>query len=304
MLKYILILTILVLYSAVQAQTPVLFMNGLVSTNLNERDMAISPDGNEMYYTIQSSHGILSTIVRRKKLANGWSDPEVAPFSGLFNDLEPAFSPDGKKLFFCSNRPLSGNKTKDYDIWVTERTTSGWSEPMNIGPSINTTANEFYPSVALNGNLYFTAEREGAIGNEDIFISTFANGKYNTPHPLDTAVNSKLWEFNAFVAPDESYIIFTSYGRNDDAGGGDLYISVRQNKKWLPARNLKSVNSNTIDYCPFVFDNTLYFTSGKHNVTTTRDQQMDYRSLMKWYEQSTNGGENIYSVSFLPLLKE
>ena len=89
-------------------------MDGTVSTNLNERDMAISPDGKEMYYTIQSGKGILSTIVGRTKSASGWSDAEVASFSGVFNDLEPAFSPDGKRLFFCSNRPLSGNKTKGF----------------------------------------------------------------------------------------------------------------------------------------------------------------------------------------------
>lgn len=266
--------------------------------------MAISPDGNDMYYTVQTSRNILSTILHRTKTASGWSSPEVASFSGVFNDLEPAFSPDGKKLFFCSNRPLSGNKTKDYDIWVMDRTGTGWSDPRNLGSPVNTAANEFYPSIASNGNLYFTAEKDGAIGNEDIFVSTLENGQYKTPVPLDTAINSKLWEFNAFVAPDESYIIFTSYGRKDDAGGGDLYISVKENYKWLPARNLTVINSAAIDYCPFVFKGTLYFTSGRHNISPTREQRMDYQSLMKWYRDPINGGENIYAVVVDPLLRK
>ncbi|MGC3948214.1 MAG: hypothetical protein QM762_27525 [Chryseolinea sp.] len=303
MMKYCLVFIVVAGCSVAQAQVPAMFLEGIISTELNERDMALSPDGNDMYYTVQTSKNILSTVLHRRKTANGWSDPEVAPFSGIFNDLEPAFSPDGKRLFFCSNRPVTGDKTKDYDIWMMERTSAGWSDPKNLGSPVNTSANEFYPSIAQNGNLYFTAEKEGGIGNEDIFVSAFENGVYKNPAPLDTAVNSKLWEFNAFVAPDESYIIFTSYGRNDDSGGGDLYISVKQNKKWTAARNLKSINSNTIDYCPFVFNHTLYFTSGRHNITPVRKDQTNYESLMKWYKQATNGSENIYTVPIAPLLK-
>jgi Tol biopolymer transport system component len=304
MLKPLLFLVIVILPGITCAQHPVIFMEGHVSTSLNERDMAISPDGTEMYYTSQTNRNILSTILRCKRSGNQWSSPEVASFSGVFNDLEPTFSPDGTKLFFCSNRPLSGEKTKDYDIWVMDRTTNGWSAPRNLGAPINTHANEFYPSVALNGNLYFTAEKETAVGREDIFVSRMVNGSYTAPIPLDTAVNSKLWEFNAFIAPDESYIVFTSYGRKDDAGGGDLYMSIKQNGKWQPAINLKTINSDAIDYCPFVYKNTLYFTSGRHGITATRQKRMNYEALMKWYDQPLNGSENIYSVNFADLVKE
>ena len=299
MLKWLWLSAAVSLFAASNAQTPVLFTD--VSTNLNERDIAISPDGQEMYYTVQTSRNILSTILYRKRQRNGWSKPEVAPFSGVFNDLEPAFSPDGKKLYFCSNRPLSGSATKDYDIWVMERTGTVWSSPKNLGSPVNTTANEFYPSVTENGNLYFTAEKEGAIGNEDIFVSRANAEGYAQPVPLDTAVNSKLWEFNAFVSPDESYIIFTSYGRKDDSGGGDLYMSINRNNQWQPAVNLKGINSTTIDYCPFVYKGVLYFTSCRHNVTSTRQSRMDYDALMKWHGSPLNGSENIYSVNFSEL---
>lgn len=278
-------------------------MEGEVSTDINERDMAISPDGTEMFYTLQSNRNILSTIIHRTKTVKGWSRPEVATFSGLFNDLEPAFSPDGKRLFFCSNRPLTGDQVKDYDIWVMEKTAIGWSEPKNLGAPVNTPANEFYPSVANNGSLYFTAEKENGIGREDIYVSRFEGGKYGTPVPLDTAINSKLWEFNAFVAPDESFILFTSYGREDDAGGGDLYISVKQHDRWQPARNLKLINSAVLDYCPFVHEGILYFTSGRHHIQSSRKTRADYNALMKWYNGAANGSENIYTVNFAELVK-
>src|SRR6187549_256074 len=194
--------------------SPALFMEGEVSTNVNERDMAISPDGTEMYYTLLANQNAFSTILFKRKLSNTkWSTPEVASFSGTFGDLEPAFSADGRKLFFSSNRPIEGSTQKDYDIWYVEKVKGKWSEPKNIGAPINTDKDEFYPSLGGSGNLYFTAAYEKGVGKEDIYIAEFKNDSYSDPIALDTAVNSTLYEFNAFVSPDEKMIFFTSYGR-------------------------------------------------------------------------------------------
>ena len=70
-----------------------------VSSGYNERDMAISPDGKDMYYTIQALRNGLSVIVHRTMKANQWSDAEVASFSGQFSDLEAAFSPVGQRRY-------------------------------------------------------------------------------------------------------------------------------------------------------------------------------------------------------------
>jgi len=288
----------------VRAQSPAIFMDGIVSTNLGERDMAISPDGTEMFYTIQSNQHVMSTIIRRHKTsATAWSSPAVASFSGTFSDLEPAFSPDGKRLFFSSNRPLSPGKTKDYDVWVTEKTGSGWSAPKNLGAPINTSANEFYPSVTNDGNIYFTAEYQNGVGKEDIFMSQYKDNGYSLPVPVDTAVNSKLWEFNAFVSPDESFILFTSYGRKDDQGGGDLYISVKKDGRWQPAVNLVSINSPQLDYCPFVSNGKLYFTSGRHAIKSLNEKATTYAELVKSYNGTANGSENIYWLEFSEVMK-
>jgi len=288
--------------------TPALFMEGSVSTNLNERDMALSPDGNEMYYTLEAAQNAFSTILYRHKLpGNKWSAPEVASFSGQFKDLEPAFSADGRKLFFSSNRPLTGTQAKDFDIWVVERTgNSAWSTPRNVGAPVNTPANEFYPSVGLSGNLYFTAEYEKGVGKEDIYVCTWRDGKYTESVALDTAVNSKLWEFNAFVSPDEKFILFTSYGRKDDHGGGDLYVSFRDDKGvWQPARNLATLNSPKLDYCPFVSldQKILFFTSGRHQLPSAYEKPATHAALVKAYNSVLNGSENIYWMDFQELLR-
>jgi hypothetical protein len=288
--------------------TPSLFNEVNVNTGFRERDFTMSPDGKEIFYTFQSPQASFQTILYIKKDNKGrWSKPEVAPFAGKYSDLEPAFTVDGKKLFFASNRPMTGNSIKDFDIWCVEKKDNKWGEPKNLGEPVNTSTDEFYPSVTLSGNLYFTAAYKNAVGKEDIYFSAFENGKYITPVPLDTAVNSKTFEFNAFVSPDEQFIIFTSYGRNDDKGRGDLYMSTKDAMgKWLPASNLVLLNSEKIDYCPFVsFDKKiLFFTSERHVLKESfPDKRATYAELMQNYSALLNGGGNIYWISFDEVLK-
>ncbi len=283
--------------------TPQLFALGIISTGLGERDFAISPDGTQILYTLQSPQGVFQTILEINKQPNGsWSKPVIASFAGKYSDLEPAFSADGKRLFFSSNRPLSGTEIKDFDIWVVEKENGKWGEPENIGAPVNTIADEFYPSVAKNGNLYFTAAYKNGVGKEDIFLTRWENGKYNEPLPLDTAVNSKTYEFNAFVSPDEDYIIFTSYGRKDDKGRGDLYMSMKDaSGKWLPAKNLALLNSEKLDYCPFVsFDKkSLFFTSERTGLKRSYPgKAAGVDELIRSFTSAQNGGGDIYWVSF------
>lgn len=285
-------------------QQPTLFTTA--STDMSERDMAIAPDGSEMFYTIAGPRNSFSVILQRKRKAdNTWAPPEVAAFSGKFSDLEPALSADGKKLFFSSNRPVTGDNVKDYDVWVTEKVNGKWSEPKNVGPQVNTSANEFYPSPARNGNLYFTAEYEKGVGKEDIFVSRWINGAFTESVALDTAVNSGQWEFNAYVSPDEQFILFTSFGRKDDQGGGDLYISLKDpDGNWQPAHNLTILNSAVIDYCPYVsFDKkVMFFTSSRHNIPRVFEKPPSYQVLSNYLHQPLNGSENIYWISFQQVL--
>src|SRR5206468_10208906 len=137
-----------------------------------------------------------------KRINGQWSKPETAWFSGRFNDLEPAFSPDGNKIFFTSNRPRkkSDSSKKDYDIWYLQKKGTVWEEPVPLDSLINTDKDEFYPSLSKNGNLYFT--RDNGEAKDDIFFSRFRDGKYELPMVLPDAVNPKSYDFNAFIASD------------------------------------------------------------------------------------------------------
>lgn len=282
--------------------TPVLFAEGFFSTSMNERDFAISPDGNEIYFTISTPQSVFQTIVVSKKDKNGkWSAPEVASFAGKFSDLEPAISADGNTLYFASNRPLEGKQPKDFDIWMVKKIGNAWGEAKNLSSPVNTEADEFYPSVTKSGNLYFTAQYKDGIGREDIFLARWNNDHFEKPIALDTAVNSKGYEFNAFVDPDEQYLLFTAYGRKDDTGRGDLYMSKKDKEgKWLPAKNLKFINSSKLDYCPYVSPDKkiLFFTSERNVLPVTYEYGVTYQNIKEANQSTLNGTGNIYWLSF------
>lgn len=237
-------------------------------------------------------------------LKNGeWSKPEVAPFSGRYRDLEAAFSQDGQTVYFSSDRPLSGDKTKDFDIWKVKKLPNGrWAEPENLGTAVNSLKNEFYPSITKSGNLYFTVEADNGKGSEDIVICKWTGLTYSKPESLPEDINTKYDEFNAFVDPDEQFIIFSSYGRSDDMGGGDLYISHKDNGgNWMPVKHLPSpINSASLDYCPFVTWDKQYlvFTSNQLDKSFKNGDVKDYRLLKEMLTSPGNGWDDIYWVKF------
>jgi Tol biopolymer transport system component len=234
-----------------------IFSPDFISHRHDVRDMAISPDGNEIYFSLGFPKFSYAVILYTEKTEGSWSELKTAGFSGRYSDIEPAFSPDGEKMYFASKRPLEGDtEPKDWDVWFVERDNNGeWGLPVNIGDSVNTSGNEFYPSVSREGNLYFTAQRSDSKGGEDIYFSKKTSNGFSEPVNAGDSINSKYYEFNAYVSPDEDYIIFTSYGREDDTGGGDLYISYKNSDGvWKKAENMGSeINSPKLDYCPFVF---------------------------------------------------
>jgi len=248
----------------VHADTASVFSPAKLTEKYSVRDMAISPAGDELFFTVLAQGSYFMSIVHCKKKGAGWTEPEMAFFSGQYSDLEPAYSPDGKKIFFVSNRPLKkGGALKDFDIWYVENKSGQWSEPQSAGTVINSEADEFYPAVTKSGNIYYTAAYPDAKGKEDIYVSEWKDGAWQKPYSLSDSVNSKTYEFNAYVSPDEDIILFSSQGREDDMGGGDLYISVKdKNNNWRKAVHLPApVNSPGLDYCPFIsFDKkTFYF---------------------------------------------
>jgi Tol biopolymer transport system component len=284
---------------------PQLFAKNILSDGLNNRDFTISPKGDEIFFTIQQPRFLSSTILCLIKKNGKWSKPEVAPFSGRYRDLEASFSSDGKTIYFSSDRPVDGKTPKkDFDIWKVSRNAKGWGSPVHLGNVLNTDKDEFYPSVAKNGDLYFTVAASYGKGKEDIVMCKPVKEGYSAPVSLPETVNSPNFEFNAFIDPDEQFIMFTSFGRADDLGGGDLYISHKdKDGNWLAARHFPApVNSSAIDYCPYVTADKKYliFTSSRVNPQFSDGKPKTYRQLKEILGGTGNGSDDIYWVKFKP----
>lgn len=267
---------------------------------INTRDLALSSTQDEVYFTIQNTNEEVSVIAFSKKVNKKWSEPKLINFTGKHRDIEPFLSADGLKLYFSSNRPLDNSisESKDYDIWYVERANlkSDWSAPKNLGSPVNTANNEFYPSLTKTGNLYFTSDGSKSLGKDDIFFSKWENNKYSEPITLGLNINSAGYEFNAFVSPDENFLIFTGYNRPEGLGSGDLFISYKdKNGEWEKAKNMGAeVNSTLMDYCPF-YDaktETLYFTSKRNSVSNLGFKTIE--ELEKEINKYENGLSRIY----------
>jgi len=270
-----------------------LFAPGIVSTGMSDRDITVSPDMNEIYYAVlEEPHYV---IVFMNKEDGRWKKQKIAPFSGLYDDCEPQFSPDGKRLYFCSTRPLEGNgEPKDYDIWYVERTANGWGEPQNPGPPLNTEKNEFYPSITYDGTVYFTSH------DMNICCSKCVDGKYMPPEKLGDNVNTPIGEYNSYVSPDESYLIFTSHGWDKGAGRGDLFVCFMQKDgSWTKPVNMGlGVNSNVVDMCPSVSPDGkyLFFSSLRKSETFVPEPVRSYDEILKNSNNPQNGKMDIYWV--------
>ncbi len=244
--------------------SPELFAPGIVSTEKRELNSVFMPDGREFYFTMQTAP-MKWTIMVMKLEKNGWTKPAVTSFSGEYSDVDLFIAPNGKKLYYCSNRPLeaNGKPKKDFDIWVVERIKDNWSQPLNPGNPINSEEMEFYPSVTQDGTMYFQSTRPDSRGARDIYRSRLVNGKYEKIENVGDVINTELFEGDVLIAPDEAYMIF-SVNRPGGFGQGDLYISFREkNDLWTTPKNMgDKINTEYNENCPILSpdDKFLFFT--------------------------------------------
>ena len=243
--------------------TAEMFAPGFISTDRSEINSVFAPDRDEFYFTtwtIETGTKIMVT----SQIDGRWSRPVVASFSNHNSDVDPAFSHDGKRVFFSTRRPRPGEamtREDGFDLWFADRTEQGWAAEQYLGPLVNSGKSQVYSTATRDGTLYFQAIREEGYGKADIYRSRLINGVYQTPENLGPVINSENYEGDVFIAHDESYLIVSIYGRKDGLGGGDLYISFRgPGDSWSTLRNMGSaINSDKRDFCPMVSPDGKYF---------------------------------------------
>jgi Tol biopolymer transport system component len=234
--------------------TPEVFAPGIVSLKDDyEFGSVFSNNGNEFYYAVNV--GPIAEIRCIVRTGDTWSKPKTVITSDKYSHNDPFLSPDDKKLYFISDRPLNGQgDKKDYDIWYIERTASGWSDPKNAGPSINSNQNEYYVSLTKSGTMYYSSNgRGGGDNNYDIFSAKATAAGFQQAVKQSDRINTSAYEADVFVAPDESYVIFCA-DRPGGYGSGDLYVSFKNTDgSWTEARNMgAALNTEGDELCPFV----------------------------------------------------
>jgi outer membrane protein OmpA-like peptidoglycan-associated protein/tetratricopeptide (TPR) repeat protein len=152
--------------------------------------------------------------------------------SGSINE-EPSkgainISQDGDWLIFAGNFPSSG--LGNFDLYISYQTPQGWSEPINLGPQINTEFWESSPSLSSDKNtLYFSSDRPGGYGGKDLYVSHhLSNGKWSEALNMGSSVNTTGDELAPFIHADNNTLYFTSDGL-PGYGGSDLFVMRRKN---------------------------------------------------------------------------
>lgn len=285
--------------------TPQIFGEGIISTGDFELNPAFSPSGDTIYFNKVTPDFKTWTLCVSYFRNGQWSHPEVASFSGKYMDAGPFFSKDGRTLYFISDRPVKdGDSAKtDSDIWKVEATGKGWSKPIHLDPPINSSEDEYYPTLADNGTMYFASRRSGK--GSDIYRCRFENGRYVAAENIGEAVNTQDNEFEPFIAPDESYLIFMAT-RPNGLKNAHLYISYNVNGVWTKNVRLPSpFNSEGTDWCPKVTRDGkyFYFISTRNKVSGKIPVEETMTELTKRLRSAGNGLGDIYQVDFSVLEK-
>ncbi len=232
--------------------TPELFALGLISTIFMEHSpVEFSPDGHEVYWTsdLRDFGRQIGFIYFMKQDHGRWTSPGIVPFSGQFGDYNPVLSKDGGKIYFFSDRPVGNSQERRPHIWQSQRKGKGWSQPelVEIPDVSGYLMTQF--SVTEDETIYFACDPKDSLGSWDIYRTRLIEGWYTKPENLGDSINGPGWDAYPFIAKDESYLLFTSSGRQEGFGGMDLYISFRQKDgTWTIAVNMgRGINSSGVD---------------------------------------------------------
>jgi hypothetical protein len=255
---------------------PALFAPELVSTERRELNAVFTPDGREFLFARERTPR--GTVILTSRLeGERWTRLATASFSGgPASDVDMFVTHDGRDLYFCSDRPdpkasalgerAAAGPAPQSDIWVVSRTESGWGEPTSLGAVVNSDRDDYYPTLTLDGTLYFSSNRAGSLGQNDVYRARRRDGRWTAPENLGAPVNTAGREYDPFIAADESYLIFASE-RPGGFGGADLYLSVHEpDGSWGEPRNLgPAINTAESEYTPMLSPDGkyLFFTRGR-----------------------------------------
>ncbi len=240
--------------------TPVVFAAGDVSTDARELGIVFAPDGREIYYTRVVD--TLPMLFRRRLADDAWSAEErLALIAGQpdADHSDPAISPDGQRLYFVSSA-RNDVFTPGGNIWMARRKGSGWDAAELLPAPVNSDGSELYPVVVADGSLYFSSNRAGGFGDQDVYRAQHREGTFVDAVNLGPSLNTAQTEVDAYVSLDERTMVLAAR-RDGNRGALDLYMTARAaDGTWQPLVPLgDAVNTDLTDYCPMLSPDGRYF---------------------------------------------
>ena len=265
--------------------------------------LTFTPDGMECFSTKWYPQ-LSTTLMTTKEQGGYWPDFDTASFS-VEMDLFPYLTPDGNRVYFNSYRPVPPSPYYIPHLWYADRVDTGWSEPVVMGSPI---FDHFIisTSVASNGNLYLT------IGDNDdpaIYISKLISGIYEEPEKLSDSINYLNRSMRAFIAPDESYILFDAGETPDPYSQRDIYISYRNaDETWTKAVALDAtVNTSETEVVSFISRDDKYIFIGRgtdiywmdaSNILTGTDDKSETRNMLQLSQNFPNPVTSVTSIRY------
>lgn len=201
-----------------------------INTKYHEAAVAFSPDQKTMYFTRNNYGKKLKRdrvgvnhlkLYRSRKLHGEWTEAEELPFNGEdFSTGHPALSPDGRKLYFVSDRPGTMGDTDIFAVDILED--GSFSAPKNLGAEINTEQKEMFPFIA-GERLYFSSNGHIGLGGLDIFEARLLEeGGFGEVKNIGKPINSKSDDFS-FIINRETQTGYFASNRRGGKGDDDLY---------------------------------------------------------------------------------
>ncbi len=225
-----------------------------LNTPENEGAHCITPDGQYLFFTgCGFKHGFGSCDIYITRFVNGdWIDPVNMgeKINSSAWESQPSLSPDGKRLFFSSERNggIGGR-----DIWVADFSNGKWQTPVNLGPTINTTADESTPFIHHdNKTLYFRSDGHIGMGKNDLFFSKQNQDSWSTPINLGYPINTKGEEGALAVSTDGKYAYFASDEGNLENDLDIFRFELPESLKPEPVSYVKILVKDALSLAPII----------------------------------------------------
>jgi len=176
-------------------------------------------------------------IYSSKYDGTNWTNAHELHFnSDSYSNGHPCVSKEGNAMYFVSNRPDGFGGT---DLYMCSKLGGDWSEPSNLGATVNTEGDEMFPFLADDGRLFYASNGHAGLGGLDIFVSTKKSGVWSKPNNMGFPINSNQDDFG-IVYDSESengYFCSNRDGQNND----DLFaFHLIQLEKMIVAGTIRS----------------------------------------------------------------